>query len=1075
MKKVSTRLYITQKIIDYVGVVFLGLLLLFIWQLYRGPIELPFLKPYMIRALNHDDTQYQVSVESVNIELVRSIQPIKIIANNVVYRKTDDSFIINAPKTSVSFSIRALLRGIVAPSSMVVNNPSIYIFNDYGIDKSNTQEVNKKKIAYYFDAFEDFIERFNSSDNLYPESYIDEVSVRNASVELHEVDLGRKWVFSDVNYHLERNLTNISTEISALMKLRNQIASVGLEGEYRMLNNKLALDFYFSDLVPEALTETFLDEQSAKDFYKINLPVNGRISTLVNFNEVIKHKDDIMTSVDSAFEKIAFQFEGGQGNIKFNENKAYNYDVSAFLLEGDIAGGLNNIKIRNASFDLGDQKAKIDVDVTGFKQYLLENSLQNLSITLSTGIKEMKFDDLYTYWPKYISEDAWSWCEDSLYGGKITNAQFAFTFGWNDKTKTFGLTNLDGQGDIIDTNLNYLRGMPDISNLYGRAHFSKNDIKIDVDKGVSKGVILTGGYVRLYDLDKYNNYADIDLELNSSVSDALRLIDNPPLGYTTAMGLKPDAIIGDADTSLKLNFELKNDLNTDEVKVNVLSSLKNVRFPNAYKNKALSAESLTLEVNNQGLSLTGDAKLENIPLKLVWNENFSAKNYQSRYKLSFKFNNAVKQVLGVDSSILNPPYVDGYAMIDSEITIFDDKRTSVSLNAQLSKMTVDFSFLGFKKKLDEPANLTTTLNLYNNKLVAVPQFSLFKDDFKLSGKVELDAQGNMKTVDIGEINGPKTSAKARIDFSYSPKKKVKINISGTSYDLTPFFEKNENKIKIDKKTLVATTQEDDDELEHVTDTDIFIAVNNLWTTPQLPITNFAGSAQLRNGIGVNEIHLIGNYSNDQRKRIKFDYVPRPNNEFLLSVDSNDAGATLKALRVYDNMKNGIIQIEARRTKDKNFIGHAKIRNFSIYNTPVIAKLLTVASFSGMVDLLKGEGLTFSHLDAPFEYQNKQLHLKESKAFGDVLGITASGTYDRRFDEINVNGVIAPAYSLNTMLGKIPLLGNLLVGKDGTVFAANYSITGNLDDADIDINPLSALSPSSLKDKLNELFGTSDEN
>lgn len=33
MKKVSNRLYLTQKIIDYIGVVFLGLLLLFIWQL----------------------------------------------------------------------------------------------------------------------------------------------------------------------------------------------------------------------------------------------------------------------------------------------------------------------------------------------------------------------------------------------------------------------------------------------------------------------------------------------------------------------------------------------------------------------------------------------------------------------------------------------------------------------------------------------------------------------------------------------------------------------------------------------------------------------------------------------------------------------------------------------------------------------------------------------------------------------------------------------------------------------------------------------------------------------------------
>ena len=1074
MAKETVKKYKKYKLLDYFGVIFLSLFLFFVWHLYKGPIAVPFLKPYMERALNHDDAQYQVSVESVNIELVRSIQPIKIIANNVVYRKTDDSFVINAPKTSVSFSIKALLRGVIAPSSMSVNNPSVYIFNTYGIDKNNTGEVNKKKIAYYFDAFEEFIERFNSHDNLYPESYINEISINNASVELHEVDLGRKWVFSDVNYHLERNLTNISTEVNALIKLGKQVSSIGLEGEYRTLNNKLALDFYFSDIVPDTLAETFLEPQTAQNIYKINLPISGRISTLINFNEVIKHKNDIMTSVDTAFEKIAFQFEGGQGNIIFNDNKDYNYKVSAFLLEGDINGGLNNIRINNASFDLGKQKANINVSITGFKQYLLENSLKNLTIKLSTAIKEIKFDDLYHYWPRYISEDAWSWCEDSLYGGKITNAKFLFTLGWNDKEKTFGLMDLDGQGDIIDTNLNYLRGMPDIANLYGRAHFSKDTIKIDVDKGTSKGVILTGGYVRLYDLDKYNNYAEIDLELTSSVSDALRLIDNPPLGYTSEMGLKPDSIIGEADTKLNLQFELKNNLTTEEVGIKVYSDLKNVSFPKIFKEKTLSADELILEVNNQGLSLIGDAKLENIPLKLVWNENFLAKNYQSRYKLSFKLNNAAKQVLGVDASILNPPYVDGYAMIDSEITVYDESNTSISLNAQLNKMAIDLSFLGFKKNLDVPGNLTMNLNLYNNKLVSIPQFSLFKDDFKLLGKVDLDTQGNMKTVEISDITGPKTSAKARLDFTYTPTKKVKINISGESYDLTPFFEKNENKIKIDKKTLVGTTEEED-ELEKVTDTDVFIAVNSLWTNPHLPITNFAGSAELRNKIGVNEIHLIGNFGNNQKKRIKFDYVPRPNNEFLLSVDSNDAGSALKALRVYDNMQNGMIQIEARRRKDKTFIGHAKIRNFSIYNTPVIAKLLTVASFSGMVDLLKGEGLKFSHLDAPFEYQKKQLRLKEAKAFGDVVGITASGTYDRQFDDVNVNGVIAPAYSLNTMLGKIPLVGGLLVGKDGTVFAANYTVTGNLDDADIDINPLSALSPSSLKDKLNELFGNSNDN
>lgn len=1070
MKKVSNRLYLTQKIIDYIGVVFLGLLLLFIWQLYRGPIELPFLKPYMVRALNHDDAEYQVTVDSVNIELVRSIQPIKIIANNVVYRKNDGSFIINAPKTSVSFSIKALLRGVIAPSSMEALNPTVYIFNTYGVDKENINDVNKKKIAYYFDSFEDFIERFNSDDNFYPESYINKISVKNAEVELHEVDLGRKWIFSDLNYLLERNLTNISMDVSALMKLNNQVASVGVEAEYRMLNNKLAVEFYFSDLVPNALAETFLDKNTADGFYKINLPVSGRVATVIDFNEVIKYKDDIMKSVDTAFEKIDFQFEGGRGNIMFNEDAAYNYNIAAFLLEGAISGGLNELKISNADFDLGSQKAKIDLKVSGVKSFLLENSLKDLKVNLSAAVKEMNFDDLYNYWPRYLSDDAWSWCKDSIRGGQIKNVRFDFRFAYDDKSKNFGLADLSGNGDISDTNLNYLKEMPDITNLYGRAHFSKTNIKIDVDKGVSEGVILTGGYVNLYDLDKYNNYADIDLKLSSSVTDALRLIDNPPLGYTSEMGLKPDALQGQAETELGLKFEIKNDLTPEEVEVKVKSDLTEVRVPDAFKNKTVTADELKLEVDNQGLALSGDAKLENIPLKLSWNERFADKNYRSRYKLSAKFNNALKKELDFDSSLLNPPYVDGYALVDAEITVYNDRKTVVNLNAQIDKMAVDFAFLGFKKPVNERGNLLATLNIYDNKLVSLPKFSLFKDDFKIEGKIDLTADGNIKTVDITNISGPRTAAKARIDIAHAPKKKVKIKISGTSYDLTPFFDRDENKIKVDRATLIKTPEDEDDELEDVTDTDIFIAVNNLWTNPHVPVTNFAGSAKLLNGIGVNEIHMVGNYNNNKKSVLKFDYVPRPNKEFLLSVDSNDAGATLKVLRVYNNMKGGNIQVEARRNAQKEFIGHAKIRDFSIYNTPVIAKLLTVASFSGMVDLLMGEGLTFSHFDAPFEYRNRQLSLKEAKAFGDVVGITAQGTYDRRFDEVNFHGVIAPAYSLNTMLGKIPLVGNLLVGKDGTVFAANYSATGSVEDAEIDINPLSALSPSSLKDKFNALFG-----
>ena len=221
-----------------------------------------------------------------------------------------------------------------------------------------------------------------------------------------------------------------------------------------------------------------------------------------------------------------------------------------------------------------------------------------------------------------------------------------------------------------------------------------------------------------------------------------------------------------------------------------------------------------------------------------------------------------------------------------------------------------------------------------------------------------------------------------------------------------------------------------------------------------------------------ELHMVGNYGIDKSIKLKLDYIPKGNKEHYLSIDSNNAGSTFKVLRLYDNMVGGTMKIEARRQADKKFIGHMQVRDFSIQNAPVVAKLLSVASFTGMLDLLKGDGLTFTHFNAPFEYQYKILTLKQAKAEGNVVGITTNGTYNRATDDIKMNGVIAPAYSINRFLGKIPVVGNLLASKDGTIFAATYKITGNADDAKVDINSLSMLSPNSLKEWYAKNFGTS---
>ena len=107
MKKVSPQLYFLRRTLHYFGVGLLLVALLFMWTLYRGPISVPYLKPYIIQALNYDDNDYGVDIGDVNIELVRSIQPIRITAKNINLQKTDGTVSVKAPKLYLSFSLRA--------------------------------------------------------------------------------------------------------------------------------------------------------------------------------------------------------------------------------------------------------------------------------------------------------------------------------------------------------------------------------------------------------------------------------------------------------------------------------------------------------------------------------------------------------------------------------------------------------------------------------------------------------------------------------------------------------------------------------------------------------------------------------------------------------------------------------------------------------------------------------------------------------------------------------------------------------------------------------------------------------
>ncbi len=136
----------------------------------------------------------------------------------------------------------------------------------------------------------------------------------------------------------------------------------------------------------------------------------------------------------------------------------------------------------------------------------------------------------------------------------------------------------------------------------------------------------------------------------------------------------------------------------------------------------------------------------------------------------------------------------------------------------------------------------------------------------------------------------------------------------------------------------------------------------------------------------------------------------------------------------------------------------KIEDFKVVNAPGMVKLLSLADLRGLADLASGDGISFETLEIKMEKNENFLKLHEILALGPSMSVLMEGYQDNQITSLK--GTLVPAKTINKMISKIPVIGDIVIPKETGegLFGISFRMKGPTGKIKTTINPIKTITP-----------------
>jgi hypothetical protein len=900
-------------------------------------------------------------------------------------------------------------------------------------------------------------------------AYLSAIDIVNATLTIEDQAHGTSWATSSVRARVRRDSGGIHGEASLRPDVMGSEASITVTGDYRASNERIDLGIAFNKLNLSKVAE-----------------LSQQLSSLASADMAVSGSANLSLSARGELEDLDFTLGGGQGRFLVPEPLSQSLVVERLSVVGRYDGRQDVLELSDVYVDLGPEGrlrlhsgdgdpipmrwirasgrysaeagtlelTKVDADLQGPKAELTAsisglNGL--LAIEGDVALRDVPVSGFRRYWPRAWGTNAWEWCANHLSDGKLTRAQAKMKLA--DGGTGLDLTSVDGTMTLEGVTVAYYPPMAPMRGTNAHAKFDHRRFDITLTKGETSGITLKSGTVALLGLDKRDQFADIDLSISGPLKNTMEFIERPPLGFASTVGLDPSTTSGALDGRLKLYFILENALRQDQVKAEFNATLRGVAIEKIALDLSLTEGQLTLKGNNDNIDISGPARLGSIGGDIAWHRNF---NPRAAFKERYAFRGRTTSEQRLNELKLDfPPFkggmIEGPIDADIEAISYQDNRRQVVAKLDVTGATMAIDPVGWSKAAGESGTANIEMAFEGMQTRTLRRFVVDAGTLHLSGSGVFTPDGkSLERIAVDRMSYPGTDLSGTV--TRRDDGVLSADLRGPSFDLAPFLEDagddDEGKDGGQPFTVLANIEK------------VLLGHDQSIRGVSLALTN--------DGKRASAVHFQGKLTGD--KDFSLLISPGAPGRRKLAIHSNNGGEAFRAFNIYENAVDGTLDIvgEYDDTQPGSPLkGEMTVHDFRVRNAPVLARLVTALTLTGLPELLRGEGLGFSELRMPFTIHRGVITLDDARANG-ALGFTASGTIDQRKDVVDIEGTAVPAYVLNAALGKIPLIGGLFSGGEtgGGVFAATYTVKGDVEDPDVSINPLSVLAPGFVR----RLFG-----